>query len=241
MSEQVATRILATLALALVAVVLLLGLVLTGPDVVQGEVVRLLYVHPAVAWVAYVAFGVTSVASLLWLWPRRRSARLDRLAGASAEVGVVFTGLALVTGSIWGRSTWGVWWTWDARLTATAILFLMYLGVLALRRVDADPDTRARRSAIAALLAFVNVPIVHFSVNWWRTLHQKASVLKPDILQPEVHGLQLVTMLLSFLAFTLVYVWLVVVRVRIARWEDHLAEGGLGAAIAARRSEAVVR
>ncbi|MDA8102445.1 MAG: cytochrome c biogenesis protein CcsA, partial [Nitrospiraceae bacterium] len=121
--------------LLLVAATVVMGLFVTPPDVVQGNLARLLYVHPPVAWVAYLAYGVTSIASGLYLWRPTRSLKWDRIAVASAEVGVVFTGLTLVTGSIWGRPAWGVWWTWDARLTTTAILFVLYLGYLALRRI----------------------------------------------------------------------------------------------------------
>ena len=197
MNEQHISRALGLVSGVLMGFVLVLGLGVTKPDVIQGEVVRMLYVHPAVAWVAYVAFGVTTLASLLWLRPKSRSLFWDQIAGASAEIGVIFTFLALLTGSIWGRSTWGVWWTWDARTTSTAMLLFLYVGVLALRSVPADQETRGRRSAIAALLAFVNVPIVHFSVKWWRTLHQDASLLRPD---PTLHGLQVTTILLSFVA-----------------------------------------
>src|SRR5205807_7107324 len=131
----------------------------TPPDVVQGDLVRLIYVHPPVAWVAYLAFGVTALASVLYLWPRTRSLAWDRLAGASAEIGVVFTALTLVTGSIWGRPTWGVWWVWDARLTLSALELMLLLGYLALRRVPADVEVRARRSALTALLAVLVVPV----------------------------------------------------------------------------------
>src|SRR5207253_1271775 len=102
------------------------------------------------------------------------------LAGASAEVGVVFTGLALVTGSLWGRPIWGTWWEWDARLTTTALLFFLYLGYLAVRKMGGDPIASGKRSAIVALIAFVDVPIVHFSVNWWQTLHQKPTIFNRD-------------------------------------------------------------
>ena len=111
----------------------------------------------------------------------------DRVAGASAELGVIFTGLTLLLGSLWGRPVWGVWWAWDARLVTTAVLFFLYLGYLALRRVPAAPDVRAKRCAIAALIAFVDVPIVHFSVTWWRTLHQEATVFNPE-LDAKIHG-----------------------------------------------------
>ena len=223
------------MSVVLIGIVLVLGLGVTGVDYVQGEVVRILYIHPAVAWVAYMAFGITSVASLAWLRPKSRSLFWDQLAGSSAEIGVLFTFLALLTGSIWGRSTWGVWWTWDARTTSTLLLLFLYFGVLALRQVPQDRDTRARRSAIAALLAFVNVPLVHFSVKWWRTLHQEASVIRVD---RKLHGLQLTTLLISVLAFTVLYFWLLILRYRVARWEDSIDESGLDDAIASRRAEA---
>ncbi len=231
------TRALGVAALAAVAATVALGLWVTPPDVVQGDLVRLIYVHPPVAWVAYLAFGVTALASVLYLWPRTRSLAWDRLAGSSAEVGVVFTALTLVTGSIWGRPTWGVWWTWDARLTTTALLLVLYLGYLALRRVAGQPDTRAKRSAVAALVAVVDVPVVHLSVVWWRTLHQSATVLTPN-LQPTVHGSMAWTMLLGFCAFTLVYAWLVVHRYRLETLEERLETDGLSIALAERRAEA---
>ena len=233
------TRILGFASLIGLAVVVVLGLWVTGPDVVQGEHVRLLYVHPEVAWVAYVAFGVTSLASLAWLIPATRRHNWDHIAGASAEVGTVFIALALITGAIWGRPTWNAWWAWDARMTSTLMLLILYLGVLALRRLPSTFETRARRSAIAALLAFIDVPITHQSVQWWKTLHQQPSILKREILKPEIHGLQLWTMLLSFLAFTLAYSWLLIVRTRLARWEDQASDNSLVDAIAARRAEAV--
>jgi heme exporter protein C len=229
-----ATRALGIAALATVAATVYLGLWVTPPDVVQGDLARLIYVHPPVAWVAYLAFAVTALSSVLYLWPRTRSLAWDRLAGASAEVGVVFTALTLVTGSVWGRPTWGVWWTWDARLTTTALLLVLYLGYLALRRV---PETRAKRSAIAALVAVVDVPIVHLSVVWWRTLHQSATVLTPS-LQPTVHGSLAWTMLLGFCAFTLVYAWLLVHRYRLETLEERLETEGLSVALAERRAEA---
>ena len=112
-----------------------LGLWVTPPDAYMGNLVRLLYIHPSMAWDAFLAYGVSFLASAAYLWPRTRDLRLDRVAGASAEAGVVFTGITLVTGSLWGRPTWGVWWTWDPLLTTTALLFVLYLGYLALRRL----------------------------------------------------------------------------------------------------------
>src|SRR5205823_9778620 len=165
------------------------------------------------ATLMYVAFFITAIASVLYLVPRTRARRWDRLAGASAEIGVVFVGLVLVTGSIRGRTTWGVWWTWDARLTSTAVLFVLYLGYLALRRVPADADVRARRSAIAAVAIAVDIPIVHKSVEWWRTLHQKSSLLDEEtFLHPHIHGVMWWTVMVGMAAFTALFAWLLVHR-----------------------------
>ena len=122
-------------------------------DAVQGQLSRILYVHVPGAWLAYLAFVVTMVASAMYLW--RSTLVWDRLAASSAEIGVYFTGLTLVLGMIWGKPTWGVWWTWDARLTLTAIMFFVYLGYLALRRTTDDIEARAKRSAILGVLAVV--------------------------------------------------------------------------------------
>ncbi len=214
-----------------------LGLWVTPPDKVQGDLVRLVYIHPGVAWVAlYLAFGLAAVSSLLYLWPRTRSLFWDRLAAASVEVGVVFNVCTLVSGSIWGKPTWGVWWVWDARLTLTAVLLIMFLGYMALRRVPAEPEVRARRSAFVALFAAVDVPLVHFSVNWWNTLHQGATVLNAN-LSPQIHGSMAWTLLLGFVALTLVFVWMLLVRYRIGVLEDWLADNELDLALAERQSE----
>jgi heme exporter protein C len=224
---------------ALVATVWL-GLWVTPPDQTQHDLVRLVYLHPPIAWVAlYLAFGAAAVSSLLWLWPRTRSRFWDRVAVASVEVGTVFTALTLVTGSIWGRPTWGVWWVWDARLTSTALLFVMLLGYMALRRVPADPDTRARRCAVVALVAAADVPIVHFSVNWWRTLHQSASVLNAD-LSPTIHGAMAWTLLLGFVAVTLLFAWMLAMRYRIEVLAEHVRDVELDEALHERRAEGAV-
>jgi len=222
--------------LALTAV---LGLFVTPPDRVMGNLVRLLYVHPAVAWVAYLAFGMTALACILYLWPRTRSAAWDRLAVSSAEIGVVFCALTLATGSIWGRPTWGVWWVWDARLTTTALLLALFIGYLALRKVTVDPGARARRSAVAGLVAFADVPIVHMSVVWWNTLHQGATVLRPGLASPTVTGSMAWTLLLSFLSFTLLYGWLLVHRYQTSVLEARLEDEGMELALAERWAEAV--
>ncbi|MDA8267786.1 MAG: cytochrome c biogenesis protein CcsA, partial [Actinomycetota bacterium] len=217
-------------ALATMAVTVWLGLWVTPPSEVMHNLVRLVYIHPPIAWVAlYLAFGALGMGSLLWLWPRTRSLVWDRVAAAAAEVGLVFTALTLVTGSIWGRPTWGVWWAWDARLTSTALLLVLLLGYLAIRRVPSDADTRARRSAVAALVAVVDVPIVYFSVNWWHTLHENTQV--------DIHGLMAVTMLLGFVSFTLAFVWMLATALRIQTLRAHLEDMELVAALADRHAE----
>lgn len=224
-------------ALVGVAVTVWLGLWVTPPDRFMGNLVRLLYIHPSIAWVMYICYGVAFLSSLAFLWPRTRSLRFDKLAGASSEVGVVFTGLTLVTGSIWGRPTWGTWWTWDPLLTTTALLFVLYLGYLTVRRIPGEPEVCARRSAIAALVAFVDVPICYFSVLWWRSLHQAPSIADPVTGKTYIHGSMAWTLLLSFVSFTLVYVWLVARRYRLFVLAEREDDEGLAQALAERRAE----
>jgi heme exporter protein C len=212
----------------------LFALVLSPKDADQGDVVRLLYLHVPTIWVAYLAFFVTGVASILWLIPRTRRTEWDLLAGASAEVGVVFTGITLVVGSVWGRPTWGTYWVWDARLTSTAILFFLYLGYLALRRTGATSEERGKRCAIAGLIAFADVPIVHLSVTWWQTLHQNGTVFNPK-LSVTIHGSMAFTLVWSVGAFTLFYVYLMLRRLELAELEEGLEERELELAIAERQ------
>lgn len=225
-------------ALASLVALAVIGLWVAPPDAVQGDAQRIMYVHVPAAWIAYVAFGVTSIASLLYLWRRTRSEVWDRIAGASAELGVVFTGLTLVLGSLWGRPVWGVWWAWDARLVTTAVLFFLYVGYLALRRVPAPIEVRAKRSAIAALIAFVDVPIVHFSVTWWRTLHQQGTVFNAK-LDAEIHGSMALALWIGVLSFTLLYVYLLDLRYRLEALDEDRDARELDAAIADRVSGAV--
>jgi heme exporter protein C len=220
---------------ALVSLVVTAVLALWGSpaDAEQGDAMRLLYLHVPTAWLAYLAFFVTAASSALWLWPRTRAPVYDLLAGASAEVGVLFTGLMLMIGSLWGRPIWGTWWEWDARLTTTAVLFFLYLGYLALRRSADTVEARGKRCAIAALIAFVDVPIVHFSVTWWQTLHQDATVFNPK-LDVEIHGTMALTLLLSVVSFTLLYAYLTLVRLRIAELDEGKEQRDLEHAIAER-------
>jgi heme exporter protein C len=227
------STILGWASIASLGVLAVFGLWIAPEDAVQEEAQRIMYLHVPTAWLAYLAFGVTAIASALFLWPRTRSLVWDRLAGASAELGVLFTGLALVMGSLWGKPVWGVWWAWDARLVTTAVLFFLYLGYLALRRIPGEPIANGKRNAIAALIAFVDVPIVHFSVEWWRTLHQKATVFNPQ-LSAEIHGTMALTLWIGVIAFTILYVYLLDRRYRLAALEDEMEEREVADAIAAR-------
>ena len=231
-----ATRVIGALALVGLGWLLLFGLVLSPPDENQGEAVRMLYLHVPTVWLAYLAFGVTALGSIFYLIPKTRSLAWDRLAGASAEIGVLFTGLTLVAGAIWGRITWGVYWTWDARLTTTALLFVLFLGYLAIRRLPATPAQRAKRCAIAGLIAFIDVPLVHLSVTWWRTLHQPATI--KTIGDVEISGSMLFTLFVGLIAFTLVYIWLMMHKMRVMMLEDALDDHGLELALEERRAEA---
>lgn len=230
------TAALGVAALVSLVVLVVLGLFVAPPDDLQSDAQRLMYVHVPAAWLAYLAFGITALASGLYLWPRTRSLVWDRLAGASAELGVVFTGLTLVLGMLWGRPIWGVWWVWDARLVTTTVLFFLYVGYLALRRIPAAPDARAKRSAIAALIAFIDVPIVHFSVDWWRTLHQQGTVFNRE-LEAHIEGLMAFTLLWGVVAFTVLYAYLLARRYELAALEEQLDERELDLAIAERTGE----
>jgi len=198
------------------AVSAFLSLVVAPPDAEQGDLQRLMYVHVPAAWLAYLAFAVVFVASIAYL--RSRRSRWDRLAAASAEVGVLFTALAIALGMLWGKPVWGTWWTWDPRLTTTALLLLIYVGYLAVRRLTDSPGMRARWSAVVGIVGFADVPIVHLSVTWWRSLHQEPTVLRLG--GPTLSGSMLATLLAAVAAFTLLYLYLVVARMRVARLQD---------------------
>jgi len=186
-------------------------------DSVQGDLVRIMYVHVPSAWLAYTAFFVTFVGSITYLITK--NLKWDRVAAASAEIGVYFTGLALSLGMIWAKPTWGVWWTWDARLTFTFIMFIVYVGYLALRRTTDDPIARASRSSVLGVLGALQIPLVHFSVLWWRTLHQPPSLIRPD--GPAIQDpLMLAALIGGVIAFTIVYVALMFKRIELIHLED---------------------
>lgn len=201
-------------ALTLMLIGSYVGLFVVRADGDQGEVQRLMYVHVPAAWTAFLAFFFVFIGSVLYLV--HRDPRADRFAAASAEVGIVFIALTLATGMLWGKPTWGVWWTWDPRLTSTALLMAVFVGYLAIRGFADDPDSRARWSAVVGILGFLQVPIVYLSVVWWRTLHQPPS--SPRSVSSEI----LWTWMLNFVAFLLMFAYLVAQRVRIARAESEL-------------------
>jgi len=212
----------------------LFGLFLSPNDENQKTGVRILYIHVPSAWLAYLAFLVTGISSAGYLWKRTRNLQWDRVAGASAEVGVLFMGITLVSGSLWGKITWRTYWTWDSRLTTTAFLFVTYIGYLAVRDLGGSHHQRARRSAVLALLAVMEVPLVHFSVKWWRPLHQQETVR-----DGKLENLMMFTLFVGLIAFTLLYVWLVIHRQRVMAIADRFDDQGLENAIEARRNEAV--
>jgi heme exporter protein C len=179
-----------------------MALVWAPTDAVQGDVYRILYVHVPLAWLAYLAFFVVFLASLGWLLTKRPW--FDALAVASAEIGVIFTGMFIVAGAIWAKPTWGVWWTWDPRLVTTSIMFMMYVGYLLLRSLSNDFARRATRAAVLGVIAVIDVPIVHFSVLWMNSLHQLPTVMRAGG-SPAIDAAMGVTLLLNVVAFTLVY------------------------------------
>jgi heme exporter protein C len=185
-------------------------------EAVQGSVQRIMYLHVPAVLTAYLAFGLVFVGSVGYLLTRRPG--WDRMALAAAEPGVLFTGVTIVSGSIWGKPTWGTWWTWDARLTSTAVLFLVYVGYLLLRGMVEEPDRRARYAAVVGILGAANIPIVHFSVKWWRALHQPSTILGPEP-SPIAAPIAL-ALALNWVAFTVRFAYFFAKRIEIARLEE---------------------
>lgn len=214
-------RILGWLSLAGLAASAVMSLAVVPPDASQGNVQRLMYVHVPAAWLAYLSFFVVFVASIAYLVTKR--IRWDRLAAASAEVGVLFTLLTIVIGSLWGKPIWGTYWTWDPRLTTTAIMLLVYLGYLAVRRLSDSPTRRARWSAVIGIVGFADIPIVQLSVTWWRSLHQGPTFKLAG--NSTIAPIMAWTLMLGVVAFTILYCYLIALRLRVGRLEERaLAE-----------------
>jgi len=206
------------------AAVLLLsaGLILAfaaPEDYQQGITVRIMYIHVPLAWLSmfcYTMMAASALGTLVWRHPLA-----DVSLKAAAPIGAAFTALALATGSIWGKPMWGTWWVWDARLTSVFVLFLMYLGIIALTRALDDPGRSARSAAILTLVGFVNIPIIKFSVDWWNTLHQPASVFRLD--GPTIHPSLLWPLLVCALGFTLLFLSLHIMAMRAEIWRRRVA------------------
>ena len=228
------TRVLGAAVLVGVAMMILLGFFVAPEDDLMADSVRMIFVHVPSAILTYVAFSVTAVGSVMWLW--KRSVWWDIVAHSSAEIGVVFCGLTLVTGSIWGRPTWNTYWEWgDVRLVTTLILFVMMIGYLAVRSMGGDESAVATRAAVVGIIAAINIPIINRSVEWWadRTLHQQSSIT-----DGKLEDWTLFTMFLGIVVWGVFYTWSMTHRFRIAWLERELRDGDLDEAIAARRAEA---
>jgi heme exporter protein C len=201
---------LAGVTLLLLGTGLYLGLFVAPPDYQQGESVRIIYIHVPAAWMSmfvYMVMATAGAVALIW-----NVKIAEMLAGACAPVGASFTALALATGSLWGKPMWGTWWAWDARLTSELILFFLYIGFMALQASIDDPRRAARAGAILALVGVVNIPIIHFSVEWWNTLHQPASVSRLG--RPAIHLSILLPLLAMAVAFTSYFATVLLMRLR---------------------------
>lgn len=217
--------ILSGLGLAGLAGVFVLALGFTPVEARQGLAQKIFYLHVPAAWAALLAFSLVGVASILYLW--LKDPRLDRFAAASAEVGVVFSGVMLTTGPIWAKPIWGTWWTWDARLTLTLFVFFLFIGYLALRAAVHDAAERARFSAVVGILGLLLVPFIHLSVYLFRTLHPQPIVLKPSA--PSLPPEMLTTLLVSTLVFTLLYAGFVTARYGLSLGDEAREESRDGA------------
>ncbi len=216
-----ARKILGALALLFIFTGLYLGLIKAPPDDNQGYVQRIMYLHIPSILTAYLAFFIVFVGSCLYLWKGER--RDDILARSAAEVGVLFTALTIIEGSIWGKPTWGVWWTWDARLTLTALLLLIFVGYLMLRSLIEDQHRSAVCGAVMGIIGFLDIPLIHMSVYWWRTLHQPPSILRPDKAPwDNIHPDMLWALGINFIAFFFLFFYLLSLRFRVGEAEEEL-------------------
>ncbi len=232
---------LGTATLACLGIGLWLGLVVAPADYDQGESYRIIYVHVPAAWMSLFVYTTMALSSAVFLIWRLKLA--DAVAEASAPIGAAFTAIALATGSLWGRPMWGTWWVWDARLTSELLLLFLYLGYMALRGALDSPSGAARAAAILAIVGVVNIPVIKFSVDWWNTLHQPASIMRRD--GPTMHPSMLRPLLIMAIGFQLLYFHNLCVRLRTvilrregrARWVRELAmarvgDGGAAAGLA---------
>ena len=206
----------------IIAVGLYKGLVTSPPDYYQGEVVRIMYIHVPSAQVALFAYGTLFIGSIWYLW--KRDPLVDNMAQASAGISAFFTTIALVTGSIWAKPTWNTWWTWDARLTSFAVMLLILVGYLMLRRFLDDPQKEAQFGAVLAIVGFVDLPIIHFSVEWWRTLHQPLSISTRGV---SISNEILLPLGIMTLGIYLLFAYMLMIRTQML-YLEHLLEAKKG-------------
>lgn len=190
-----------------IAIGLYTGLVASPPDYYQGEVVRIMYIHVPFAMSAMLAYTVLFSGSLWYLW--KRDQVVDNMCHATAGIAVFFTAVALITGSIWAKPTWNTWWTWDPRLVSFAILLVILVGYLMLRTFLEDKEKEATYAAVLAIIGFVDLPIVHFSVEWWRTLHQPLSISTRGV---AIAGQMRIPLILMSVGFYLLFTYMLMVR-----------------------------
>ena len=211
-------------AIGLLLAGLFLGLFMAPPDYQQGDAARIMYVHVPAAWMAMFVYGCMALASAVaFIWKHPLA---DVAAKASAPIGCIFTALALITGMLWGKPMWGAWWVWDARLTSVLILFFMYLGYIVLWNAIEDPARAARAARILALVGAINIPIIKFSVDWWNTLHQGATVFRTD--GPSITTSMLIPLLVMAVAYNVLYAALLLIRMRAEIAERRLRSIRLG-------------
>lgn len=189
------------------------------PDTATGHLVKILYFHVPSAWLAFLSFGVVALASLLYLWKRDR--RWDVVALSSVEFGVVMTTLTIISGMLWGYKAWGVPWVWDARLTLTLIMWLIYVGYLMLRTYAGSDEKRARYAAVLGIVGALDIPLIHYAVEWWRGQHPTPMVITES--GPKLAGPLFPPLIVSLLAFTLLYIAVMIARVRLEQRRDQLA------------------
>lgn len=186
----------------------------------EGIVQRIMYIHIPSAWISFFAFFVVFACSILYLWKKDRE--WDIYAHASAEIGVLFCSLVLITGPIWAKPIWGAWWVWDARLTSTLVLWLIYVAYLMLRAQTEEGSMRAKYAAVVGIVGFLDIPLIHFSVLWWETFHPKPKMITAEGLGAGMELSMAVTLMISLAAFTLVYFMLMGQRVRIEKMKDEI-------------------
>jgi heme exporter protein C len=213
MKQRAISPVLPFAAVAAVMVAVAFIFLYAPTEAVQGEVQRIFYIHVPSAWLAYIAFFIAAGAGVMLLRRRDEWERWDRIALANVEVGLLFLTIVLTTGPIWAGQVWGQWWAWDARLTSTLVLWMIYAGYLVYRSLTPSGEQRARLSAVIALIGAIDIPVVHFAVSWWRSAHPDATVLRTG--GPDLPSTMLVTLLVSFLALLVLFVALLALRIRI--------------------------